>query len=179
MVTQIDAIHYCRAGRDGKPAVCILYASVGDASRHLGHGKAAKALDVMRFATTHRCRRDELATHYNEHGIVCRDGCDNCRAPPTLLTSSVVDACARALLQQASHASAKTTPLQLVRQAGAVAAVKTLSVADRNAVLAALLVAGALDVRSAHSRYGGVCYVALSPRGRAVRSLSCALASAV
>jgi ATP-dependent DNA helicase RecQ len=81
-----------RAGRDGLPADCLLYFSVGDTAKQLAfidekEGRerelALEGLRAMReYAETTECRRAVLLRHFGETELaeVCT-GCDNCLAP--------------------------------------------------------------------------------------------------
>jgi ATP-dependent DNA helicase RecQ len=99
-----------RAGRDGEPARCVLFAEPSDFPRLQGilttnadeAGKARalaglRAVQAMCGAAL--CRRKALAAHFGEHDVAACGACDVCVAPAATATpSDDVSAPARAFL---------------------------------------------------------------------------------
>ncbi|KAH9925306.1 P-loop containing nucleoside triphosphate hydrolase protein [Fomitopsis serialis] len=96
-----------RAGRDGKPADCILYYSWGDVntrrrmirdntecdSREKEH-QEQEILRVAQFCQNNvDCRRTQVLAYYNEtfDPDLCENGCDNCRNPSGIEEEDVTD----------------------------------------------------------------------------------------
>ncbi|PPQ66885.1 hypothetical protein CVT26_009825 [Gymnopilus dilepis] len=112
-----------RAGRDGKPADCVMYYSGGDASRLMSQIKKTEGvtqdsierqvnavLEVMQFAqNTSECRRVQILRHFDEDfsKADCARGCDTCEADRELISTNVTQ-----------HAQAALTVVHLLQSRG-------------------------------------------------------------
>ena len=89
-----------RGGRDGQPADCVLFYSYADTKTQeffiekIGEGDAQADPDrilalkeharqkldlLMRYAETHRCRRQMILDYFGDESEVCNCDCDACR----------------------------------------------------------------------------------------------------
>ncbi|KZT66832.1 ATP-dependent DNA helicase [Daedalea quercina L-15889] len=96
-----------RAGRDGKPADCILYYSFRDVTARRRQIRDNQDCDVSErehqeqeifrvanFCSNNvDCRRTQVLAYYNEtfDPILCDNGCDNCRDPSGIEEEDVTD----------------------------------------------------------------------------------------
>ncbi|KAH9831001.1 P-loop containing nucleoside triphosphate hydrolase protein, partial [Rhodofomes roseus] len=96
-----------RAGRDGKPADCIMYYSFGDVNqrrRQIRDNRECnpserehqeqEILRVAQFCQNNvDCRRTQVLAYYNEtfDPALCDDGCDNCRNPSGIEEEDVTE----------------------------------------------------------------------------------------
>ena len=103
-----------RAGRDGKPALCLAYFGFQDLfrqstmvlSEHTGLENLAKMVEYC--SDLKRCRRSMIVSHFGEsiQSVACNEGCDNCCKKNNITTFYVTEAC-QALLAIVEGAEAK------------------------------------------------------------------------
>ncbi|CAJ1454833.1 unnamed protein product [Effrenium voratum] len=74
-----------RAGRDGKPALCLLLYRPSDVTRHsvMNYYKPASLRELYSaamFCQRRTCRRAQIARHFGEEAPACPKACDVCEA---------------------------------------------------------------------------------------------------
>ncbi|KAK7871500.1 hypothetical protein R5R35_010218 [Gryllus longicercus] len=178
-----------RAGRDNKPADCILYYRFADVFRlstmvftqqtglECLYGIVAYCLDKT------RCRRSIIASHFNEGWDTsdCNEMCDHCRRPREKKEIEIVEYCRSLykLIQNAAGNDAKLTAQMLVdawfgkgKANLRVSSVKVPSLSREMAedVVGHLLIEGYLAEDFHFTPYNTISYIKRGPRAAAALS---------
>jgi ATP-dependent DNA helicase Q1 len=112
-----------RAGRDGLPAVCVLYYKLGDMFRQSGltykeHAGLRNLYSMMKYCINDtRCRRYLIASHFGEvwKQTDCDKMCSICQRGSTIVTEDVTSICQGFLQVLHSHPqNKKLTALKLI-----------------------------------------------------------------
>eukprot|EP00930_Biecheleria_cincta_P041600 TRINITY_DN28539_c0_g1_i1.p1 TRINITY_DN28539_c0_g1~~TRINITY_DN28539_c0_g1_i1.p1 ORF type:complete len:448 (+),score=53.52 TRINITY_DN28539_c0_g1_i1:334-1677(+) len=85
-----------RAGRDGKPALCLLFYRPSDVTRHsvMNYYKPASLREIYgaaMYCQSRSCRRARIAKHFGEDAPSCNKACDVCWANSICITSKGCD----------------------------------------------------------------------------------------
>ncbi|GIL70438.1 hypothetical protein Vretimale_3595 [Volvox reticuliferus] len=179
-----------RAGRDGLPARCLMFYRFSDALRQAAivcfeptwqpnlqammAYAAAGPSGVADFSSS--CRRAIIQRHFAEAPAECRCMCDNCCIAAGPVTSEPRDVGRHALvllgiLRQQQAKEKKATLIQLVdlwrscKDPGVGKEAKAMSRDENEAVVAAMMYAGLLELEFGHTAYATNTYLRASRRG--------------
>ncbi|KAK5645936.1 hypothetical protein RI129_004400 [Pyrocoelia pectoralis] len=170
-----------RAGRDGKPAKCIVLYRFSDYFRGSAivnsKTEETKLRSVLEYCLdSSTCRRKLLATHFDEkwNSNECEKNCDNCKASSSVVWYNITSVCkyVYAIIEKAEQLEVNLTLLKLL-DVWFKGGDKNLRVEDipmpkveRNqaeVILAYLLIKGYLIDYKSYNAYATNCYIQKAP----------------
>ncbi|GLI58828.1 hypothetical protein VaNZ11_000592 [Volvox africanus] len=179
-----------RAGRDGLPARCLMFYRFSDALRQAAivcfePTWQPNLQAMMKYAAagpsggtdgSSSCRRAIIQRHFAEAPAECRCMCDNCCIAAGPVTSKPRDVGRHALallgiLRQQQAKEKKATLIQLVdlwrscKDPGVGKEAKAMSRDEDEAMVAAMMYAGLLELEFGHTAYATNTYLRASRRG--------------